>query len=598
MRARWYAQIEGTASVLYLAETQKKSGFMGGGKADFKLLAAQRSEHDWSSVPNEELIPAPDDAPYASGVLVMIELTNNRQVKRHQEAGRTLVSVLQNFSGQSKKFKSQGEEIEQWKESLTYQSQELNRREIEIETRQEQLEQAEASLKEIESQQQAVEAQKAEVAQLQEELTRKSSELEGAWAHLNGEIRQFEERQEEYQDKSAGGLSNEQADQIKSALADLGQSELGASAVANEMAATFELAAEYQSHLAEEQQRLDQKRDQLTAAQLALESQTSELIVAKQTLVEAESKLHSTQVHLQQQQSLLGAKQDHNQLLTDQLKNQTELHQRVYELLNAADKVRLSKKVDVAALEAMTEENLQALVSSLEKDLEKMIQFVNDQEEELKLQQDDIDQLKSKLTEVSDYDRLQLETEIAEEKDRHVMLNRTLVGQRRNLLEREEVLSQHRAVLLRRQGLVAEGTGAAAELEPVLDEIDKLRAALGEQIQQVEAESAQIQSELDSLKQTRQEQQQSVDEHKQVVADAESACSAQYQTVGELEGQVALCRSLLVTVEEHLSGVVHKLEAVSGAVSRWQEMEAQQQQAVAIAQQVVETLSVPEPTFA
>ena len=53
----------------------------------------------------------------------------------------------------------------------------------------------------------------------------------------------------------------------------------------------------------------------------------------------------------------------------------------------------------------------------------------------------------------SEYERLQLETEIAEENDRHIMLNRTLVGQRRNLLEREEVLSQHRAVLLRRQGL-------------------------------------------------------------------------------------------------------------------------------------------------
>ncbi len=598
MRARWYVQVEETASVLYLAETQKKSGFMGSGKADFKLLAAQRSEHDWSSVPNEELIPAPDDAPYASGVLVMLELTNNRQVKRHQEAGRTLVSVLQNFSGLGKKFKSQGEEIEQWKESLTYQSQELNRREMEIETRQEQIEQAEADLEKIESQQQAVESQKAEVDRLRAELERKNSELEGAWAHLNGEIRQFEERQEEHQDGFAGGLSDEQAVQIKSALAELGQSDLGASAVADEVTTAFELAAEYQSYLAEEQQRLHQRRDELTTAQSALAAQTSDLLAAKQILIEAESKLHTTQVHLQQQQSLLGAKQDHNQLLTDQLKNQTELHQRVYDLLNAADKVRLSKKVDVASLEAMTEEDLQALVSKLEKDLEKMIQFVNDQEEELKLQQDDIDRLKSKLTEVNDYDRLQLETEIAEEKDRHVMLNRTLVGQRRNLLEREEVLSQHRAVLLRRQGLAAEGTGAAAELEPVLDEIDKLRAGLSEQIQQVEAESALIQSELDSLKQIRQQQQQSIDEHRQGVVDVESACSAQYQAVGELEGQVALCESLLPTIEEHLSGVVHRLEAVSQAVSRWHEMEAQQQQAVAIAQQVVETLSVPEPAFA
>ncbi|MGB3789816.1 MAG: hypothetical protein WA949_17525, partial [Phormidesmis sp.] len=248
-------------------------------------------------------------------------------------------------------------------------------------------------------------------------------------------------------------------------------------------------------------------------------------------------------------------------------------------------------------LEAMTEESLQTLVSKLEKDLEKMIQFVNDQEEELKLQQDDIDALKGKLTEVNDYDRLQLETEIAEEKDRHVMLNRTLVGQRRNLLEREEVLSQHRAVLLRRQGLAADGPGAAAELEPVLNEIDKLRAALGEQIQVVEAESAQIQDELDSLKQMRQQQQQAVDEQRQAIVDADSACSAQYQVVGEMQGQVTLYETLLAMFEGHLGGFGQRLESVSAAVGQWQEAEAQQQQAIAIAQQVVETLTNPEPAL-
>ena len=166
---------------------------MGSGKAEFKLLAAQRSEHDWSSVPGEELIAAPDDAPYAGGVLVLIELTNSRQVKRHQEAGRTLVSVLQNFSSLSKKFKSQGEEIEQWKESLTYQSQALNRREMEIESRQDQIEQAEADLEKLEVQRQEIETQKSEVEQLQEELNRKNTEFEGAWAHLYGEIQRFEE---------------------------------------------------------------------------------------------------------------------------------------------------------------------------------------------------------------------------------------------------------------------------------------------------------------------------------------------------------------------------------------------------------------------
>ncbi|MEN8443720.1 MAG: pilus motility taxis protein HmpF, partial [Cyanobacteria bacterium J06555_13] len=338
--------------MLYLAETQKKSGFMGGGKAEFKLLAAQRSEHDWSSVPGEELIAAPDDAPYASGVLVLIELTSNRQIKRHQEAGRTLVSVLQNFSSLSKKFKSQGEEIEQWKESLTYQSQALNRREMEIEARQEQVEQAEADLEKIEAQKQEVEAQKAEIEQLQESLNKKNSELEGAWAHLNGEIQRFEERQESAAPEGVSGITEEQAYQMSAAIAQLTQDAVDTNAVNNDLANALELVASYQAALSEDQQQLEQKRTELAAAQAELEAKTNSLTAAKQTLNDTQAGLHKTQLQLQQQQALLGAKQDQNQLLTDQLKNQTDLHQRVYELLNATDKVRLSKKVDVSALEA------------------------------------------------------------------------------------------------------------------------------------------------------------------------------------------------------------------------------------------------------
>ncbi len=583
--------------MLYLAETQKKSGFIGGGKAEFKLLAAQRSEHDWSSVPGDELIAAPDDAPYASGVLVLIELTNSRQVKRHQEAGRTLVSVLQNFSSLSKKFKSQGDEIEQWKESLTYQSQALNRREMEIEARQEQIEQAEADIEKLEAQRQEIEGQKAEAQQLQEDLTRKTAELEGAWAHLNGEIQRFEEQKESAMPVGAAGLSDEQTHQMQTAIAQLAQNSADTDALSSELATLQALVASYQSELAENQHQLAQKREEMTATESALAAELDALEADKRSLSETESGLHTTQAHLQQQQALLGAKQEQNQLLTDQLKNQTDIHQQVYELLNSADKVRLSKKVDVAALEAMPEGELQALVASLEQDLDKMVRFVNDQEEELKLQQDDIDAIKAKLDSASDYERLQLETEIAEEKDRHVMLNRTLVGQRRNLLEREEVLSQHRAVLLRRQGLAAEGTGAAADLEPVLDEIDALRAVLGEQIQQVENEIAQIQSEIDTLKQSRQQQQAQLEAQQQAVDDIDAVCRLRQEQLGEGKGQVALYESLLSPLEEKVVSFSQGLDSMSSRVGEVQSAEAQKQAAIANAQQVLQSVAAPEPAL-
>ncbi len=571
---------------------------MGSGKAEFKLLAAQRSEHDWSSVPGEELLAAPDDAPYAAGVLVLIELTNSRQIKRHEEAGKTLVSILQNFSGLSKKFKSQGEEIEQWKESLTYQSQALNRREIEIEARQAQTEQAETDLEKIETQRQEIEAQKNEVEQLQESLARKNAELEGAWAHLNGEIQRFEEQQESITGQDSVGLSDEQISQIQSALNQLSQGEGQAAAAGETIANTLDLVVSYQGNLAEDQQRRQQKTDTVVGLQDAVAAALEALNSARQMLAESELGLHSTQVHLQQQQTLLGAKQTHNQLLTEQLKNQTDLHQRVYDLLNATDKVRLSKKVDVSTLEAMPEDELQRLVVKLEQDLDKMARFVSDQEEELKLQQDDIDALQAKLESLSEYDRLQLETEIAEEKDRHVMLNRTLVGQRRNILEREEVLSQHRAVLLRRQGLAAGGTGEAADLEPVLDEIDELRAVLGEQIQQVESEIAQVQMEIDTLKHTRQQQQAQLKTRRQQLNEYEETYMAQRQTVSELQGQVALYDRMLPAVDSRLAALHQALGLILEMVAKVQSAEAQQHTAIANVQQALQSMiAMPEPAL-
>lgn len=580
--------------MLYLAETQKKSGFIGSGKAEFKLLACQRSEHDWSAVPGEEIIAAPDDASYSAGALVILELNSSRQVQRHQEAGRTLVTVLQNFSSLSKKFKAQGEEIEQWKESLTYQSQALNRREMELETRQEQIEQVEADLEQVEAQRQIVESQQQEVSQLREELARKNAELEGAWAHLNGEIQRFEERQAE----AGSGLNDEQMAQIRSALSQIGDQSLSSPDASHRLASAFELIAHYQSEVAENETVLSQKRDAVAAGQAALGSELEALRVAQTAFMEAEALLCATQANLQQQQALLGAKQEQNQLLTEQLKNQTQLHQRAYELLNASDKVRLSKKVDVTTLEAMSLEDLQALVEKLENDLEKLSRFVNDQEEELRLQQEDINKIQARIETATEFERLQLETEMAEEKDRHIMLNRTLVGQRRNLLEREEVLSQHRAVLLRRQGLSKESIGnTASELEPFLEEIDELRAKLDEQIQQIETESAEIQVVIDRLKQARREQHEAIQGQRLTLAAIEERCIAQRQVIHEAQGQITLYESLLPSISERLSSFHKQLEAIAMSLEEIQAAEAQRQKHIEEVQQMVYALASAEPAL-
>ena len=71
---------------------------------------------------------------------------------------------------------------------------------------------------------------------------------------------------------------------------------------------------------------------------------------------------------LKAKQQILGHKQTQVQTLSQQLQAQSNLYQQVYELLNTSDKVRLSHKVDVTALDALPLAELEKVVADLEKD--------------------------------------------------------------------------------------------------------------------------------------------------------------------------------------------------------------------------------------
>ncbi|MFE4106379.1 pilus motility taxis protein HmpF [Almyronema epifaneia] len=576
--------------MLYLAEVQRKSGFMSGGKAEFKLLACQRGEQSWSSVPGEEIIPAPDDAGYNAGALVMVDLSNNRQVQRHSEAGRQLVTILQNFSNLSKKFKTQEEEIDQWKQSLTFQSQELNRREMELEARQEQVEQAEADIEQIESQRQEVEQSRGEVDRLREELERKTQELDGAWAHLNGEMRRLEERQGELQQQ--GGLGEAEKQQLQESLNRLTGAIAPTESLREQLNAAFERVDQQQGQLNESLQALEQQRE-AAQHQQAETDQTAQAIRDRwQAWHEANSTLITTRSELKKCQESLDLKQQQAKALSEQLQDQSNLYQQIYQLLNTSDKVRLGNKVDMAALEAMPIEALEALVSELEKDLEKVSRFVSDQEEELDLQQQAIDDLKSRMEQVSEFDRLQLETELDEEQDRYRMLNETLVGQRRNLLERQEILSQHQALLKRRQGLSTEEAPAVpVDLEPVLNQIEVLRQKTTSDLQTLETETKQLQEKIAELKQQVDQQTTAQTTQREEAQQLETQLQEKRGEVARLFGRLELREELLQPIQEQLGAVRQGLETLSEQVGKFQEASDYQLQAIAEMRQIIHSVA-------
>jgi hypothetical protein len=133
--------------MLYLAQVQKK-GFLG--KAGLQLLARQKSENAWTIVTDEEPVLSAEAGSFSEGLLVLVELTNTRQILSIKEAKDWVLDILQKFliTGITPAFLQQEtERAEQWRQSLTLQSQELDRRALELEARREQIQDLEENLK-------------------------------------------------------------------------------------------------------------------------------------------------------------------------------------------------------------------------------------------------------------------------------------------------------------------------------------------------------------------------------------------------------------------------------------------------------------------
>ncbi len=582
--------------MLYLAEVQKKAKILGTSKVEFKLLACQRSEHSWSAV-SEELVSAPDDVPQNSGALVLVDLSASRQVQRYSDAGRQLVSILQNFSRLQDKFKTQEEEIEQWKQSLTYQSQELNRREMEMEARQEQLQQMEEDFEKLEQQRREIETAREEVNQLQAEFQRKSEELEGAWAHLNGEQRRLEEQKDDIQ--GAAGLSAEQTAHLQDIVNRLSGAIAPTDDVRAQLNTAFELINSQQASLDEQWQSLEHERNENQQAQDEFDRQKQKLYDRWNAWHEAQAIWVDAKAALDAKQSMIALKQEVLDNLNQRLQQQGELKNRLVTITNDAGVATVSDKVDVKALEEMPITQLQATVQSLRQEWEKNSRFVSSQEEELTLQQQEIEKIKSRMNEASEYDRLSLENELSDEQESYRMLYETLVGQRRNLHEREAVLRKHEAILARREGLpIEDGQGSDVDLEPVISQITELESQLSEEVAAVQQHISQLQAEaLDQetdVNQKANEQNDLLNQLKQQEQEFQDWRAA----IAERWGNINKAQHVLDMFQTGVNAVREKLEAIEQVAGKFQETSDYQLQSISEMQQVVQSLSADSPQFA
>lgn len=571
--------------MLYLAEVTRKSRVIGGGKAEFKLLAYQKSELSWHSVVGEEIISAPDDVAYSTGMLVLVDLSAAKQVQRHSEAGRQLVSILQNFSRLYEKAKTQEEEIEQWKQSLTYQSQELNRREMEMEARQEQLQQMEEEFERLEQQRQEIDVAQAELTRLQQEYERKSQDLEGAWAQIRGAEAKLEERQIELQ--QAAILDEGQSQHLQDLLSQMRGSVAPVETIYEQLHLASESIAQQQSTLDQHWQNLGQHQASAQQLQTEVDQQKQVLSDRWHAWHQMSDDLGKVRAELQAKQDCLQLKQEQVQITSVQIQHYEALRHQLLELMGASD------RVDLESLEHMPLEELQTTVRELEKDLEKLSRFVNSQEEELSLQKEAIDELHNQIQQASEYDRLRFENELVDEQDRYQMLNETLVGQRRNLHERQSVLRHHQNILARRQGYpVCEGE-QTVDLTPVLAEIDQRHQQLNQELQQIEQTIQQLHDSIRHLQEQIEQTTVHMDRQRQELVQLDEHTRSQVAMAAALQAKVTTYQETLQPIQDNLNALKQQLEGVIQVMAESQAASTRQQQALHEMQETVQQLINP-----
>ena len=581
--------------MLYLAEVQKQKGGLlsGGGKTELKLLACQRTDQNWSPV-SEEVIAAEDASKLNDGALVLVELNPNRQVQRIQEAGRPLVNILQNFSRQLEKFKLKEDEIDQWKQSLTFQAQELNRREMDMEVRSEQLQLLEEELQQLEEQKQEVDTSRQEIERLQTEVERNRLELEGAWEHLRGEQRRLEERLADF---PQGTVLDEEQSRVMSELLDrLSNSVAPTETVREHLHLAFELVEKQQAILTPHWQKLEEQKTAIAQQQEEVELLSQTFSDRQNALQQAQNSLVQQTAQLQINTADLSSKQEYARIIKEQLRNAEELYQQIHSLAATSGGVVLGQQADVEALDKMPLEELQKIVQDLQYKLEIDASFVHDQEQELKYKQEAIEELQTKLNHASDHDHINLELELTDEKDLYQMLNSSLVGQRRNMLQRQKFLKQHQAVLLRRQGhtVVDEDEGNKVNLEPILLQIENQRQQYSQEIQKLEREIDQIRSGIELNQGMIDNQTHDLDQKRQELKAMEENLLSLRRATAECCGRVNLYQEALQPIQDSLDGLRQKLQGIGESLEQFQETGDYQVQAIAQLRHTLQSL-MPQP---
>ncbi len=588
------AYLKGNDSVLYLAEVRKqKSGFISKATTELRLLACQRNDQTWTNVPGEEVIPAEEATNFDPGVLVLVNLNNNRQLQGPPEsASAQIVRDLQRFSRLQEKIKSQEEEIEAWKQSLTTQAQELAKREMELSADLEHLEQLReqgggAALGDAD-----LDQARQEVAHLKSEFERKTRELESAWEQLRGAQAKLEEQRDSGPAAApAAALDPEQVARLRELIDYLQTTIPPTAALREQLTQALEILDNQRENCAYHWQQLEEKRADAQQQQSEANEQGAAVEEQRQHLQAISLALQEARQTSQSQHHQLELKQHTLALLQTQQQQQVQLMAILAPFTAPRAEPSDGSGVDLNQLEQMPLEELQGLVDNLQRDLDKVVQFVEQQEEELRLQRQTVEELEDKLKNANVYEASEIEQELEEEREQKGMLDETLVGQRRTLGDRQRVLQQHLRVLRRRQGITEPEIPGAIDVTPALEVLQAQDQETTTALEQLQQECDALQQELADSEAVLQQQASDRDATQVALQELEVNWQEARAAAALLWGRVNLYEEMLKPLQDSVEEMQQKLVALSELLDQTDQTTAYQQEALGNLQETAESLA-------
>lgn len=585
--------------MLYLAEVrkQKSGGLLAKTSTELRLLACQRNDQSWSAVPGDEVIDAEAASDFDSGVMLVVNLNNNRQIQGAPEpAAAQVVRDLQRFSRLQEKIKAQEEEIEGWKQSLTMQAQALKEREMELDAELEELDQLRSQAADgggagPAASSAELETAKAEADRVREEFERKNQELEQAWAHLRGEQQRLSEQQEAVAEAAAvaapaaaagPSVDPEQAQRLQELIDYLNSTPLPTEDLATRMQSLQERFEAQQANLSHYHQQLEEQRADAQQQQATVDTQ-------QQTWEDQHQALQNTRVALDQAKQQVHEAQLALQLHNTQVEILKQGLERTTTSLEALSALAAGEQtpdteepgsVDVAALEQMPLEELQGVVDELQTEYDRNARFIADQEEELKLQREAVTEIEEKLKAASVYDAPALEQELADEQEQRKLLDETLMGQRRTLLEKQTVLKQHLRVLHRRQGIAEADAAETVDLTPMLEDLTQQQNEQQAVLAQFEADLPDRQAALQTAEAALQERLSDYDHQQGELKTLEDNLNESRSSTALLWGRVTLYEELLEQLQGQGQETQQQIESLAAVIEQAKQTGEYQQEAL------------------